>query len=556
MIVLWLSCSTMGVLLAQTDTNVSIPGPGQIAQEITNSAPINPVEANASATNTVPASPVVTLSTPATTPAATSTLSNPTETRTVVTAFNSTGIVLAALLSLASLGGFLLYYCGLTRAKNCAHTSTLLLLGVTFALIGYWIGGFAVQTGGIGDAHAALAQPLAPAEKNGLDHELGFIALGHHWGIMGSSGFFLATDDGARNSTALLFLTQAALLVIAVASALGAALERARILAMVVSAYLIGVLIYPLLANWVWGGGWLAELGREYGLGHGFIDLAGASVVHQTAGTLALVIAIVLGPRYGRFGRNKASSAIPGHNVPFILLGSMTLLLSWTATNAFAFSGAQASSGSEGTVGSTSGLAAINTLLAATGGLLISYLLATKQRRRPEPTLICRGLLGGAVASCGCSALVDPWAAFVIGAIAGLIVPGAMAILERNRIDDPTGAFAVHGAAGAWGVVATGFFANGSAGYGLNGVTGPVRGLLFGGAGHQLVAQTIGCITGFIVVFVLGYACLLIVQKIVGMRVSLEDEAEGLDWPQTGSLGYQSDAEPEDFSRPEGAPKA
>lgn len=544
----------MGVLLAQTETNISIPGPGQIAQEATNLAPVNPVEVSTPATNTAPAMAVVPPATSATASAITPT--NPTETRTIVTAFNSTVIVLAALLSLASLGGFLLYYCGLTRAKNCAHTSTLLLLGVTFALMGYWIGGFAVQTGGVGDAHAALSQPIMPEEKNGLDHELGFNVLGHHWGVMGSSGFFLTIDDGARNSTALLFLTQADLLVIGVAAALGAALERARLLAMVVSAYLIGVLIYPLLANWVWGGGWLAELGREYGLGHGFIDLAGASVIHQTAGTLALVIALVLGPRYGRFGRNKASSAIPGHNVPFILLGSMILLLSWTATNAFAFSGAQTSSGSEGTAGSTSGLAAINTLLAAMGGLLIAYLLATKQRRQPEPAFICRGLLGGAVASCGCGALVDPWAAFVIGAIAGLIVPGATAILERNRIDDPTGAFAVHGASGAWGVIATGFFANGSAGYGLNGVTGPVRGLLFGGADHQLVAQTIGCITGFVVIFVLGYACLLIVQKIVGMRVSLEDEAEGLDWAQTGSLGYQSDVEPEDFSRSEGEPRA
>jgi Amt family ammonium transporter len=436
-------------------------------------------------------------------------------------------------MTLASLGGFLLYQCGLTRAKNCGHTSTLLLVGVLFGLTGYWVGGFAVQTGGVGDAHAALAQSLPPAEKSALDHELGPVAFGHHWGIMGNSGFFLATDDADRDGISTLFLVQAALLAIALAAALGAALERGRLLSMAFCAYLIGVLVYPLLANWVWGGGWLAEMGREFGLGHGFVDQAGAGVVHETAGTLALVIAVVLGPRHGGFGRNGRSPAVPGHNVPFIVLGSIVLLISWMAANAFACAGG-------------AGLAAINTLLAATGGLVISFVQASWQKQLPEPALLCRGLLGGAVASCGCAGLIDPWAAFIIGGVAGLLVQAAMGLLERKRIDDPVGAAAVHGAGGAWGVLAVGLFANGTAGNGLNGGAAPVRGIFFGGAWHQLAAQVIGCVTGFAVVFLLGYACVGLVQKILGNRVDLATETSGLDWPELGALGYQGDAETED----------
>ena len=208
-------------------------------------------------------------------------------------------VILGALLALTALSGFLLYYCGLARAKNSGHTATLLLVAVMFGLTGYWIGGFAVQAGGIGDAHAALPVPLPSTERNSLNHELGPMMFTHHWGLMGSSGFFLATDDATRNAIASLFLLQAALVAISIGAALGSTLERGKLLAMGFCAYLTGVLVYPLYANWVWGGGWLAELGREFGLGHGFVDLGGAAVVHMTAGILALIFATVLGPRHG-----------------------------------------------------------------------------------------------------------------------------------------------------------------------------------------------------------------------------------------------------------------
>jgi len=439
----------------------------------------------------------------------------------------------------------LLYHCGLTRAKNCGHTATLLLVGMAFAWTGYWAGGFAVQTGGVGDAHAALAEPILAVGRNALDHELGFTIQGHHWGLMGSAGFFLTTEHISSNGVAALFFGQAALLVIAVAAALGAALERGRLLAMAVSAFLIGAFIYPLLANWVWGGGWLAELGRDGGLGHGFIDVAGAGVVHETAGTLALVIALVLGPRYGRFGRDNTSRTIPGHNVPFLILGTLVLLVAWTSVNAFAGADPATLSAPD------AGLAAVNALLGAAAGMVVTFFLAGWRKERPTPVLLCRGLLAGVVAVSACSSLIDPWAAFLMGAIAGLIATGVAALLQRQRIDDPAGAVAIHGAGGAWGVLATGFFANGTSGMGMNDVEGPVRGLLFGGAWHQLAAQVIGCVTGFGVVFILGYAGLALIQKILGTRVNLVDEADGLDWPQIGAFGYQPDVDPEDLSRNE-----
>ncbi len=540
--VLWLGFTQIGILVAQTATNGTTDNPAPLSiNNNTNvvegmSTPTNAIEVSQPAANAPIAPAPVTA--PASTPSLTSSEIRAESDGSSGSSRLSGWLVLAPLLTLASIGGFLLYQCGQSRAKNCGHTSTLLLVGLVFGLIGYWMGGFAVQMGGVGDAHAALVQSVLPSEKSTLDHELGFRFLGHYWSYMGSSGFFLITDETSRNATAALFLSQAVLLAIAVAAALGAALERGRLLAMAITAFLIGALIYPLFANWVWGGGWLAEMGREFGLGHGFVDLAGAGVVHETAGTLALVIAMALGPRYGKFGRNKSINSIPGHNMPFLLLGAMILLISWTATNAFAYS--------------NSGLAAVNALLAAAGGALISFLIAAGQKQAPQPALLCRGLLGGIISIFACSALIDPWAAFVIGILAGLIIQFTIHFVEERGIDDPMGAISVHGAGGAWGVLAAGLFANGTAGKGINGIDGPVRGLLLTGDWHQLAAQAIGGITCFVVVFILGYACLSLIQKILGNRVELADEVHGLDWTQTGAFGYQGDIDSEEISRGKG----
>ncbi len=518
---------TPGASARTFDTNaVAAPSPGSIPASIPALEPPGP-PISGPAQLVLSAPPAESSRDPESTPAAGDTL-------------------IGALLALASLGGFVLYQCGLTRAKNCAHTSTLLLLGTIFALAGYWMGGFAVQTGGIGDAHAALPVPSALQERSALDHELGFMAAGHHWGLMGSAGFFLNADDTTRGGMASLFLIQAVGLLIAVSATLGASLERGRIVAMAVLSFLIGAGIYPLVANWIWGGGWLAALGRGFGLGHGVVDLAGAGVIHETAGTLALVVALVLGPRHGRFDRIKGAN-IPGHNVPFIILGGLVLLLAWTSSNAFAYAvGSDANGMPISVEESTMSLAATNVLLGAMGGTLISVFLSAWRRQRSGPSRLMRGLLGGAVALSGGSAFFDPWAAVLVGVVGGSLVDTAVLILERRRIDDPTGATAVHGVAGAWGLLAVGIFANGAAGRGVNGVDGPVRGLLFGGASHQLAAQALGGAVIFGGAFLLGGAVVLLVQKVLGNRVRLADEIQGLDWPQVGALGYQPDVEAEE----------
>ena len=445
---------------------------------------------------------------------------------------------LFSLLTLSALAGFMLYQCGQTRAKNCAHTSVLLLFGVTFALVGFWAGGFALQMGGVGDAHAALPAPIPVSESGALDHELGIMTFGHPWGFMGNAGFFLITDDATRDGAAALFLGQAVLIAIAVAASLGAALERGRLLAMAVISFLAGAVIFPLVANWIWGGGWLAELGREYGWGHGVVDLGGAGVIHESAGALALAIALSLRPRHNRFRRNYLTG-IPGHNVPFTILGTLILLVAF---------GASVSSGSTAgeQIASHAGLAAANVLLGALGAAVASILFSAWRRQRSLPVRLCRALLGGAISICGGALFFDSWAAFLIGAFAGLLVTAVVASLEALGVDDPAGATAIHGACGAWGLLAVGIFANGTSSLGVNGVDTPMRGLFFGGSWHQFAPQFLGCIMIFGTVFGLGYLAIHLVRKIVGLRVKLADELKGLDWPQVGALGYQPDVDSSD----------
>jgi Amt family ammonium transporter len=533
-------------LRAQPDTNSEIPGPGAIAQKITNTPATNAPATNAPpvepAPAVIPALPSVraAIPPPATPPNLTEAPAPDTIPK-LMPAWNQAGSVLGAVMALGSLAGFLLYYGGLGRAKNSGHTATLLLVGAVAALLGFWVGGFALQSGGLGSGFAALMQPVERSTASALNHEIGF----HNWGIMGSAGFFLQTDEASRNNVAALFLLQGAMMLIAITAALGAALERVRIVSAGICAYLTGVLIYPLFANWVWGGGWLAELGRDAQMGNGFVDPGGAAVVHETAGVLALVLATVLGPRHGRFGRESTARALPGHNVPLLVLGSVVLLLSWMATNGFIFAALPVDP-ADPTATSCAALAVINTLLAAVGGVTISLIQAAAQRTGPEPARLCRGLLGGAVASCGCAGWIDPWAAFVIGALAGVLVQFTVEQMERRRIDDPVGAVAVHGTAGAWGVIATGLFANASGGGGINGVRTPVRGFFYGGALHQVIPQFIGAAACLIVVYLLGYGLATLIHAILGTRAPLAEEQKGLDETETGALGYQGDVEPEE----------
>ncbi len=282
-------------------------------------------------------------------------------------------------------------------------------------------------------------------------------------------------------------------------------------------------------ANWVWGGGWLASLGVNAGLGHGHVDFAGSSVVHMTGGITALVGAAVLGPRLGKYRADGTLGAMPGHNLPMSVLGTLILAFGW-----FGFNAGSTLSASDPRIA----LVAVNTALSSSAGALAALAYVWASVRKPDVGMVCNGLLGGLVAITASCAFVSPAAAVLIGLVAGLVVVRVVRLLERRlRIDDPVGAFAVHGACGTWGALALGLFADGSYGFGWNGVAGPVRGLFFGDPG-QLLAQCIGIAANLVFVSAAAFGFFRLVERVMGNRVPAEVEHAGLDALEMGTDAY------------------
>jgi Amt family ammonium transporter len=285
-------------------------------------------------------------------------------------------------------------------------------------------------------------------------------------------------------------------------------------------------------ANWVWGGGWLSTLGKNYGLGHGHLDFAGSSVVHLTGGVLSLVCAKLLGPRYGKFGRQGEVNALPGHNVPMTVCGTFVLAFGW-----FGFNAGSTLAGTD----TRFVIVAVNTMLAGAAGAFSSCLFTWSRFGKPDVSMMCNGMLAGLVAITAPCAFVSSLAALVIGALAGVLVIVATLFVERTlRIDDPVGAISVHGANGLWGIVALGLFADGTYGEGLNGVAGTVRGLFYGDGG-QLGAELIGIAANIVYVGITGILAFTMIDRMVGNRVSLDDEIGGLDLAEMGMEGYTTD---------------
>jgi Amt family ammonium transporter len=297
-------------------------------------------------------------------------------------------------------------------------------------------------------------------------------------------------------------------------------------------AVFMSTFLYPLFANWVWGGGWLSTLGTNFGLGHGHVDFAGSSVVHMTGGLTALAGVLVLGPRIGKFRKDGTIGMIQGHNLPMVVTGTIVLAFGW-----FGFNAGSTLAASDPRIAEI----ATNTAIASATGALTSLTYVWQRHRRPDVAMACNGMLGGLVAVTAPCAFVAPAAAALIGVIAGLLVGWTVGILERyTSIDDPVGAIAVHGACGTWGALALGVFADGSYGEGWNGVAGPVRGLLFGDP-RQLVAQVIGVVTNAVTIFGLAYLFFRVVERAMGNRVLAEVESGGLDDLEMGSDAYPRD---------------
>ena len=430
--------------------------------------------------------------------------------------------------------GFALLTCGLVRKKNAGHLMMLNFAAYVFAFLAYYAVGFAFQFG-------AVAVNAAPLNLGGTPTLNQFLIGGGQWGWLGGKGFFLAGPAYDAGSNALMlfevvFMETAGYIIV------GAICERITFGAFLLAELFVGALLYPIFGCWVWGGGWLSQLGSSTGLGHGYVDFAGSTVVHAVGGFCAMALAVVLGPRTGKYGPDGKPRAFPAHNIPFVVTGTFILLFGWMGFNP----------GS--TLGATDlriSVVAVNTNLAAVAGaasaLVVWYLIFGK----PDISMACNGMLAGLVAITAPCAFVGPNSAVVIGLIAGIVVCLGVLFNERTlKIDDPCGAISVHGYCGLLGGISVGIFADGTYGAGWNGVGAAsylgtagqgVTGLLYGDT-QQFLCQLIGASCCFVYAFGFTFVVFKVVNAIKSMRVSRDVELEGLDVPEFGMLAYPEDA--------------
>jgi ammonium transporter, Amt family len=436
---------------------------------------------------------------------------------------NLAWVLVAGFLVMFMQVGFAMLETGFTRAKNAVNTMAMNFIIYPIGVFGFWLTGYALMMGGVGHWQSLEAVGFP-------HHELSLNLGGQSYGIIGASKFALLNVSHDPSSLAM-FLFAVVFMDTAATIPTGAMAERWKFSAFAIYGLFISMFLYPLYGNWVWGGGWLSQLGVNLGLGHGHVDFAGSSVVHMTGGIAGLAGAIVLGPRIGKFRRDGQMAAIPGHNIPMAMIGTLILAFGW-----FGFNAGSTLAASDPRIG----IIAANTMIASAGGALSSLFYLWFRFHKPDVAMACNGLLGGLVAITAPCAFVTPLAAVTIGVIAGLLVVILVLMLERRfRVDDPVGAIAVHGGCGIWGALAVGIFADGSYGDGWNAVAGPVRGILYGDAG-QLVAQLIGVTVNIIVVFGLSFLFFMIIERTIGNRVIPEVEYTGLDALEMGTDAYSN----------------
>ncbi len=404
--------------------------------------------------------------------------------------------------------GFAMVETGFTRAKNAAHTMAMNMMIYPLGMLGFYICGFAFMFGGVG----ALATLGGYA---GLDHEFTISLFGKDFGLVGLKGFFLA---GSSYDVAIftMFLFQMVFMDTTATIPTGAMAERWKYLSFFIYGWLVGTIIYPIYGNWVWGGGWLSALGRNFGLGHGHVDFAGSSVVHMTGGVIALVGAWLIGPRDGKYNKDGTPNPILGHNIPMAVIGTFILAFGW-----FGFNPGSTLAGTDLRIA----VVATNTMLASAAGAMAATLWVWIARfKKPDPSMMCNGMLAGLVAITAPCAFVNSISACGIGLVAGvLVVEGFLLIERRLKIDDPVGAIAVHGLNGAWGCLALGLFADGTYGDGWNGVPGAVTGLFYGDV-SQFVAQCIGVLSNIAYVGLMSLIIFKLIDLVVGNRVDRETE--------------------------------
>jgi Amt family ammonium transporter len=404
-------------------------------------------------------------------------------------------LIFILLIPLAA-AGISLMNTGLSRSRNAAHSMTSSLFVFSVAAIVYSIIGC-----------TWIGYPGRPV------HTLSI--AGKVWTWAAAEPFFLRgyPPDGSPASLSAVF--QMFAIGMAALIPVGAAGERWRLSASCASTALLAAITYPVFANWCWGGGWLAQLGPNAGLGRGFLDAGGCGAIHAVGGLTALSMVWILGPRRGKYTPEGMPTAMPGHNAVVVVLGCMLALPGWIGLNSagvLLFSGADV--GRIATV-------AVNTFLSAAAGGLAAAALTRARFGRPDASLCANSWTSGLVASSAGCAFMPSAAAILTGAIAGLVVPYAIEVLEsRFAVDDPGGAAAVHGIGGLWGILAAGLFCR------------------FPGDTNQFLAQLAGAATLVGFVFPLTFGLNRLLDRFFPQRISAEGERQGMDLYELGAGAY------------------
>src|SRR3989441_504037 len=417
-------------------------------------------------------------------------------------AANTVWVVIAAILVMFMQAGFAFLEAGLTRMKNAAHIAgkNVLIFGICSLV--YWAVGFG-------------------------------IAFGDGNSIVGTHGFFPSTNEllgigrapftffaGIPGATGYLF--EVVFAGVSLAIVWGAMAERAKLWVY----FAFGVyftLVYSVVSHWIWDPhGWLFQLGMQ--------DFAGSTVVHYQGALAALAGALLLGPRIGKFGHDGRANPIPGHNMPYAVLGTLILWFGW-----FGFNPGSTLAVVTGKHIGYFGYVALTTNIAAAAGAMGGIGAAWLVLRKPDVSMMLNGVIAALVAITAASGFVAPWAAVVIGAAAGAIAVVGVLAVERIGIDDPIGAVAVHGMAGVWGTLATGLFAVPALASNLATGTG---GLVYTGSFHQLGVQALGLAAGGGFTFPAAFGCLWALNKLWGIRVEEHVETAGLDVSEHGMWGY------------------
>ena len=448
--------------------------------------------------------------------------------------------LIAGFLVMFMQAGFALVETGLIRGKNAAHTMSMNFMVYGIGMTGFFICGFAFMCGGANGTAIG-----GPASLGGTPTLHSMLTLGsamngdHGWGILGTTGFFL-TGNGYDAAAIVWFLFMMVFMDTTATIVTGACAERWSFKSFCIFSLFVGGFIYPVFGGWVWGGGWLAQLGYRSGLGHGAVDYAGSGVVHLQGGALAFITALMIGPRIGKYGADGKINPIKAHNVPMVMLGTFILAFGW-----FGFNAGSSLAGSDGRIG----IIATNTMLASASGAIFAMLYVWIVDGKPDPTMMCNGMLAGLVAITSPCAFVTPGGGFLIGAVAGVLVVISCKFFDKIKVDDPVGAISVHGTNGAWGLISVGLLSDGSYGQGWSGVGatdylgtkgGALLGVtgLFYGDSKQLVAQVIEVVVCIGWNVLVGGLIFYVIGKTVGNRVPAEVEIAGLDLPEMGVAGY------------------